>query len=292
MHARITDGIINLSAVWKRNGCMGGQTECMGRTEHPRLEMATDSVPTEPNPNTCTRDSSTASHCYVDCMCDLAVRLLSNRVRMVSFGTSTIGMNLEISPQVSCKAVTLFRCFRSQIAVPKFGMVWHCIVFRHQGTPHTSTLLFNGTLGLSLSLSLFFSNPSIWALHRSRNITNMYAIVSTTTLAHLPTKHARKPALPRFGSNPVPTSRMHALWKSENSVKVSCVPAYARNQRFFHFMTASAAGCGLRTRRCGITTTSPRLVSSLIVFERDRTFTCSRALDLTKIETRELRAVY
>jgi hypothetical protein len=46
------------------------------------------------HPNTCTRDSSTASPIAMVMSFDLAVRLLSNHKSFLSIGTYTIGVNL------------------------------------------------------------------------------------------------------------------------------------------------------------------------------------------------------
>jgi hypothetical protein len=63
------------------DGWMDWDGVCLGRTEHPRLEMATDSVPTEPeSKHLYQRFFNCQPGCCVDIKTfDLAVRLLSNR---------------------------------------------------------------------------------------------------------------------------------------------------------------------------------------------------------------------
>jgi hypothetical protein len=72
---------------------------CLGRTELPRLEMATDSVPTEPkSKHLYQRFFNCQPYCYLIAF-DPAVRLLSNHKSSQSSGTYTIGISHEISPQ-------------------------------------------------------------------------------------------------------------------------------------------------------------------------------------------------
>ena len=93
---------------------------------------------------------------------DLAVRrrLLSNWKKSSSYGTYTIGMNLEISPQrLASEVVTLARCFSSDITSLGGG-----ILSRHQGILHNDTHTY--------LLSLHFCPPAMPCVSRAK-INNM-----------------------------------------------------------------------------------------------------------------------
>lgn len=105
--------------------------------------------------------------------------------------------------------------------------------------------------------------------------------------------HASKPALPRFGSNSVSTSRMHALWKSEkrrvrcereSQLLCACICAESTATNVSNSSGLRFVDCGLRTEGAELLPphfTLPHLVIDRLERERDRTFTCFLALSLS-----------